>query len=192
MFKNSYKFFLLVLIVCSCALSCDGRISKNKALQKSVSEFKANKVLEKNIYHPKTYNEQRIDTILSHDYSASLKTFTDMERHIPKTVKKGSHIENHLYRLVQTEFKVDYKGETIVTDIIDGDFIKRHLSYNEHDWSDYNLRTVWVDQASSLDENLLSIIAEFYSVQTEHVRRFTLLITNSGKMFVTEIKTNVI
>jgi hypothetical protein len=171
-------------------MGCEGRISKNEALKKSIANFKSNQVITKIAYHPLEYNEIATDTILSNGYEIKLKTFTDMNSSILNSSTINEITQNHFYRIVESKLEVKYAENVIFRDIIGRDFIEENLQIEHKNWSKFNLRDIWIDQALSIEKNLLSIQIEFCSIESDECKKFNLLINKAGQPYITELSEN--
>lgn len=190
MYRNIFKIILLLFLCVVCSTGCEGRISKNEALKKSIADFKSNEVITEVIYHPLEYNEVVTDTILGNGYEVKLKTFTDMNNSILNSYKINLITQNHFYRIVESNLEVKYAENVIFKDTIGNDFIEERLKIENKNWSKFNLRAIWVNQAMSLEKNLLSIQIEFCSIESDECKNFNLLINKTGQPYITELSTN--
>lgn len=94
------KQLILLLLIMGIGLSsCDGRKSQNQALSDSIEEFKKTVNFETNVYIPKTYIEQEVDTIMSNGFRVKIKTYTDLSNSvrfskIKDTINYQTHYRN--------------------------------------------------------------------------------------------------
>lgn len=191
MFREVLKIVVLSICICTITLSCKGRMSKSEALKESLAEFNTVNNITTRIYHPLDYSEKTVDTLMSNGYHVVLKTYTDLDNSIVKSIKKNEISENHHFRIIEGNIRVKLKKKVLLDVVINRDFINHQLDILDSDWKDYNLSDVWINQSASLDNNLLAIQIEFYSVLTEMNRRFNLQINDVGETYLREIdKTN--
>ncbi|MUU77370.1 hypothetical protein [Winogradskyella endarachnes] len=93
------QLILLLLIIGIGFSSCDGRKTQNQALSDSIEEFKKTVNFETNVYVPKTYIEQDVDTTMSNGFRVKIKTYTDLSNSvrfskIKDTVNYQTHYRN--------------------------------------------------------------------------------------------------
>lgn len=177
----------LLLILTIGFTSCEGRRTTHQSLAKSVEEFKAKHTFEKITYIPEVYNEIVTDTLLSNGFRVKIKTFSDMENAVIKTLEKDNVSKKTHYREHIGALEIYYRDKLITETNID----KSNFFEVEHKdfWDSSVLKAVNLNFFSSLDNELL-INVSYCIPETSDCKEFIVSVDNIGNYTSEELTYN--
>lgn len=182
------KLLLFLCIVAIVFTSCDGRKTTNQSLTESIEAFKKNNTIEQVSYIPKYYAEHVTDTVLSNTYAVTIKTYTDMDSNILKSIKKDSINYNSYYRNIVSQINIKQKDDIVFRQTIDKAFIASYTV--DTDRLDKSiLQGVWVNQALSIQNNAVVIDLSYREPKTNHHLMYQLSVNTKG-IVVNRLKEN--
>ena len=172
------KYVLIFIIAFSSFfMSCDGRMSRNEALQNAVSEFNGKQARMLSItYFPREYTEIVTDTIIENAVKIRIKNYALMDENV-----LISSQDNPPQLKYQRRFESD-----IIVHYASGVLFKIHLNAktfqdNDHSlfWNNATLEHAWVNQEESNGKNV-SIMVSFVNPETKLYRLYQLRIDKTG------------
>ncbi|WP_339757829.1 hypothetical protein [uncultured Winogradskyella sp.] len=176
--------------------SCEGRKTQSRALAESIEEFKKSATLEIDVYHPKTYVEREIDTLLSNGYRIKIKAYSDMENSVLLTKIKDTINYQIYYRNYKFNILVEKEGKLIYNENFDKLKANIALDYRANYTSDsqlYNfdklavLKSIQVNNDLSLS-NIVAIDIMFAIPETNKYTSHRLFINEKGKSNFVQIE----
>lgn len=174
------KFTVLVLGIIITLISCDARDRINRTPKEILKERNLlDSFSERVSYFPKEYSEVKTDTILSNGYHVNVKTFTDMESSYLKQFKNDSINYTYHYRNFKAEIVASHNS-IIFHDVIDKQYILKHDKAVSYYMETSILKSVWVNQEQSLNQNKLVLNILFTQPKTNTEKVFELVIDNKG------------
>ncbi|MFS4481440.1 hypothetical protein ACKGJY_00345 [Hyunsoonleella sp. 2307UL5-6] len=148
---------LLVCIGCIWFFSCDGRLTKQESLKKSVKAFNnAEQHLNSTNIFPEHYAEVENDTILSNGYRVKLKNFTNMNALLDAPKLTTTKIL-HKFRRVDSEITV-YKDDKLIYKDVIKSMVLEDYYHNKMDIKHYLNNGISVDELASLETGKLILI----------------------------------
>jgi hypothetical protein len=182
------KLLLLLCVITIAFTSCDGRKTNNQSLTESIEVFKMNNTIVKVSYIPEHYIERKTDTVLSNAYAISIKTYTDMDSNIIKSIKTDTIHYNSYYRNVISQINIKQKNDIVFHQIIDKAFISSHT--DNADLLDKSiLQGVWLNQALSLQNDAVVIDLRYCEPKKDRCLMYQLYI-NKNSVTVNRLKEN--
>lgn len=174
------KFTVLILGIIITLISCDARDRINRTPKEILKEKNLLESFSERIsYFPQEYSEVKTDTILSNGYHVNVKTFTDMESSYLKQFKHDSINYKYHYRDFKAEI-VASRNSIIFHDVIDKQYILKHDKTVSYYMETSILKSVWVNQEESLNQNKLVLNILFTQPKTNTEKVFELVIDNKG------------
>ncbi|WP_336129157.1 hypothetical protein [Mesoflavibacter sp. CH_XMU1422-2] len=174
------KFTVLLLGIIITLISCDARDKINR-LPKDILKEKnlLESFSERVSYFPKEYTEVKTDTILSNGYHVNVKTFTDMKSSYLRQFKHDSINYKYHYRDYKAQV-VARQNKIIFNDVIDKQYILKHDKTVSYYMETSILKSVWVNQEESLNQNKLVLNILFTQPKSNTEKLFELVIDNKG------------
>ncbi len=182
------KILILLLIIVIGFTSCEGRKTQSQALSESIEEYKKSASLEVDVYHPETYVEREVDTLLSNGYRVKIKTFADMDNSVLFTKIKDTINYQTYYRNYKFDIRVEKNGKLIYKERFDKSKANKALNYNSNYASGsqlYNfdklavLKSIQVDEDVSL-KNVVAIDIMFAIPESNKYSNHKLFIDEKG------------
>ncbi len=174
------KFTVLILGIIITLISCDARDRINRTPKEILKEKNLLESFSERVsYFPQEYSEVKTDTILSNGYHVNVKTFTDMESSYLKQFKHDSINYKYHYRDFKAEI-VASLNSVIFHDVIDKQYVLKHDKTVSYYMETSILKSVWVNQEESLNQNKLVLNILFTQPKTNTEKIFELVIDNTG------------
>jgi len=174
------KFTVLILGIIITLISCDSRDRINRTPKEILKEKNLLESFSERVsYFPQEYSEVKTDTILSNGYHVNVKTFTDMESSYLKQFKHDSINYKYHYRDFKAEIVASHNS-IIFHDVIDKQYILKHDKAVSYYMETSILKSVWVNQEESLNQNKLVLNILFTQPKTNTEKVFELVIDNKG------------
>ncbi|HIC32808.1 MAG: hypothetical protein JXK08_08015 [Flavobacteriaceae bacterium] len=174
------KFTVLILGIIITLISCDARDRINRTPKEILKEKNLLESFSERVsYFPQEYSEVKTDTILSNGYHVNVKTFTDMESSYLKQFKHDSINYKYHYRDFKAEIVASHNS-IIFHDVIDKQYILKHDKAVSYYMETSILKSVWVNQEESLNQNKLVLNILFTQPKTNTEKVFELVIDNKG------------
>ncbi len=174
------KFTVLILGIIITLISCDARDRINRTPKEILKEKNLLESFSERVsYFPQEYSEVKTDTILSNGYHVNVKTFTDMESSYLKQFKHDSINYKYHYRDFKAEI-VASLNSVIFHDVIDKQYVLKHDKTVSYYMETSILKSVWVNQEESLNQNKLVLNILFTQPKTNAEKVFELVIDNKG------------
>lgn len=174
------KFTVLILGIIITLISCDARDRINRTPKEILKEKNLLESFSERVsYFPQEYSEVKTDTILSNGYHVNVKTFTDMESSYLKQFKHDSINYKYHYRDFKAEIVASHNA-IIFHDVIDKQYILKHDKAVSYYMETSILKSVWVNQEESLNQNKLVLNILFTQPKTNTEKVFELVIDNKG------------
>lgn len=160
------KHILIVLIViASIFVSCDGRKSHSDALKYSIEKFKDSagpiEIVE---YIPQYYSEIIRDSILSNGFSVNIKTYSDMNKSVLNNHTKDTITYKKYYRDWISKITIKKANKIIFNEIIDTDFFLKNGLNLDKQIVNVISTGVWLDEEESTKTDFIYLMAEFLDV----------------------------
>lgn len=179
----------LLILIAICFTSCDNRKTVSQSLAERIEEFKTKREkTPSKTYKPEFYKENSTDTILSNGFLIKLKTFTNMQQNIKLKVKKESNINNEYHREIEGLIAVQFKNTAIFNQKITKHFISTFHEEFRDRLDNSVLRGIWLNQAMSMQDNIVNIDIEYCAINTNKCETFNLIIRSDGYFNVKSIK----
>ncbi len=188
--------FGLLLILSIGFTSCDGRITQNQALSKSIEEFKKSASLEVNVYVPETYLEHEVDTLLSNGYRVKIKTYSDMANSVVFTkIKDTVNYQTH-YRNFKFNISISKDDKLIYKESFDKKKVNNTFNYKANLVSGSNLynfdklavlKSIQVNDDPSYT-NIVLVNILYAIPETDRFASHTLFIDEKGKLNSTQVE----
>lgn len=172
------KYVIVVLIVLSSVfVSCDGRKNHNEALKEAISEFnKKSEQIDHISYFPKEYVEIVTDTIIENTFKIHIKNHTLMDESVIISSQDNPH-KIEYQRSFESEISVyNASGALFKTLINAKTFTGR--DYNLF-WENATLQHVWVNQEES-DRRTLRIAISFVNPKFKSYKLYQMVIDENG------------
>ncbi|MCC1485607.1 hypothetical protein [Winogradskyella immobilis] len=180
--------YLLLFIVSVAVTSCDGRKTNQQSLTESIESFKKKNTFEEHLYIPQNYLKRETDTILSNHYSVNIKTFTDMESDILKSIKKGNINYSYHHRNIISQIHVKQNNSTVIHQSINKSFIAKYT--NDQAVIDNSiLQGAWLNQNLSLEDTIVIDLA-YKEIDTKKDFLYQLSINKNGNIRVNRLNQN--
>lgn len=174
------KFTVLILGIIITLISCDARDRINRTPKEILKEKNLLESFSERVsYYPQEYSEVKTDTILSNGYHVNVKTFTDMESSYLKQFKHDSINYKYHYRDFKAEIVASHNS-IIFHDVIDKQYVLKHDKTVSYYMETSILKSVWVNQEESLNQNKLVLNILFTQPKTNTEKVFELVIDNKG------------
>ncbi|WP_417557591.1 hypothetical protein [Mesoflavibacter zeaxanthinifaciens] len=174
------KFTVLLLGIIITLISCDARDKINRSPKDILKEKNLLESFSERVsYFPKEYAEVKTDTILSNGYHVNVKTFTDMKSSYLRQFKHDSINYKYHYRDYKAQV-VARQNKIIFNDVIDKQYILRHDKTVSYYMETSILKSVWVNQEESLNQNKLVLNILFTQPKSNTEKLFELVIDNKG------------
>lgn len=181
------KFTVLILGIIITLISCDARDRINRTPKEILKEKNLLESFSERVsYFPQEYSEVKTDTILSNGYHVNVKTFTDMESSYLKQFKHDSINYKYHYRDFKAEIVASHNS-IIFHDVIDKQYILKHDKTVSYYMETSILKSVWVNQEESLNQNKLVLNILFTQPKTNTEKVFELVIDNTGDKKLTNL-----
>ncbi|RCW92579.1 hypothetical protein [Winogradskyella arenosi] len=193
--RHTIAIFILIIFG---TISCQGPKSKRQALSESITEFKNNVTLEKQVFIPKAYIEREVDTLLHNGYRVKIKTYADMSQSVLiSKIKDTVNYQTH-YRNFNFDIRVEKEGQLIYEEHFNKAKANALLGYRDNYAADspfYNfhslgvLQSIQVDDEPALkDEVLIDVV---YSIpETDRFAQHTLFINEDGNLQMVHVTQN--
>lgn len=174
------KFTVLILGIIITLISCDARDRINRTPKEILKEKNLLESFSERVsYYPQEYSEVKTDTILSNGYYVNVKTFTDMESSYLKQFKHDSINYKYHYRDFKAEIVASHNS-IIFHDVIDKQYVLKHDKTVSYYMETSILKSVWVNQEESLNQNKLVLNILFTQPNSNTEKVFELVIDNKG------------
>jgi hypothetical protein len=191
---KSFLFVALNFIVLT-FMSCDGRITQNQALSKSIEEFKKSASLQVNVYVPETYLEHEVDTLMSNGYRVKIKTYSDMANSVLFTkIKDTINYQTH-YRNYKFDISVTKDERPIYNGSFDKKKVNNAFNYDANLVKGSNLysfdklavlKSIQVNDDPSYT-NVVLIDILYAIPETDRYASHTLFINKKGKSKIVQV-----
>lgn len=182
------RYFLFLLFIgCITFSSCDGRITKQDALKKSIKTFKNTKhTLKIATIFPETYAEVENDTILSNGYRVKIKNFTNMDKlvELPKSIVLD---KPHDFRQIDSEITVYKDDKLIFKDVISNAFLEDY-HHQKLNIKQYLNNGISVDEIASLEINKLVLVTSNTVPKSSKSNYYKIIIDEHGNSNFKEIE----
>jgi len=182
------KQILIVLVIVSIFMSCDGRKSHNEALKNSIEKFRDSiELAEIAEYIPKEYSEIVTDTILNNGFKVSIKTYTDMKKSVAGTYQEDSTIFKNYYREWISEVMIQKDNKTIFNEIIDRDFFLKNKIKIDEQLANAIHTGIWIEDEKSLAGDSIYLITGYMNPDNDIALAFSIKIKNDGSYYLEKL-----
>ncbi|GAA4808830.1 hypothetical protein [Litoribaculum gwangyangense] len=182
MFKLLYNSKLILLLLAISIFGCHNNKTKQDTLNESISKFvNSLKPVEIVEFIPKEYTQVISDTILSNGFRVKIKSYTNMEKSVHKTIINDNYInQNNNYRDWISEVKIEKDGKLIWSETINDDFFLKNEIQKELFLSKAININVRVDEENSIKKDSITLIAGYFDPFENHAVLFNLEIDVMG------------
>ncbi len=169
--------FLLVALVAIVCLNCDGKLTKNESLQRSISEFSLkNTPLPTAIYYPKAHVEIVTDTIMPDNTLVRIKNYSILDDQILISHATSKTIKYQ--RVFESEIRISKASRDILNTHISAKYFK--TISDDSFWDSATLQHAWVNQElSTLNDIQLDI--SFINAKTDAIRLYRMTVDSNGQ-----------
>lgn len=176
------KQFILILIVFTALVSCDGRYHKHKTNKDVLRDSNLLDSFSQNIsYFPLKYTEKATDTILSNGLRIKIKHYSLDTTAVLNEFKIDTINYKHFFRRFAAEISIISKNGTSV---FEKKVTKTTISLidknNEPFLKDAIMRFVEIDQINSLKESKVIVNIWFCKPKTNDCLFYKLIVTENG------------
>ncbi|WP_296386123.1 hypothetical protein [Winogradskyella sp.] len=193
--RNLFGFLLILVIGFT---SCEGRKTQNQALSESIEEFKKKVSFEVDVYHPETYAESEVDTLLSNGYRVKIKTYADMENSVLFSKIKDTINYQTYYRNFKFEINVTKDNKLIYSESFDKTKVNKAFNYNSKlvSGSDlYNFDELAVLKSIQVNEdpsytNVVLIDIMHAIPESDRYALYKLFINENGQSSIVQVEVN--
>lgn len=193
------KHIIALLIIAIVAFtSCEGKKTKNQALAESIEEFKKTVNFETNVYIPKTYVEQQIDTTLSNGFKVKIKTYSDMANSVRfSKIKDTINYQTH-YRNFKFDIVVSMDEKEIFNESFNKKKVNKAFNYESNlvSGSDlYNFDALAILESINVNDdpsytNMVLIDIVYAIPESDNFASHRLFIDKRGNSNIAQIKVN--
>ena len=180
---------LVISLIISFFLSCDGRERIHKSPETVLKENKLMDSFSETItYIPNVYSEKVTDTILSNGFKIKIKSYTDMNNGVTKTIKKDTITEQLHYRNIKNEVIVFKNDVVIFNKILNTSFFLKHVKTLGEYKDKATSLAVNIDTTRFINKNEIRLTAGFCVPESTNCLIYTITIQADGSFRLEEIE----
>ncbi|NRD21450.1 hypothetical protein HNV08_15450 [Winogradskyella eckloniae] len=192
------QLILLLILVGSLSISCEGRKTQHQALSESIEEFKKTVNFETHNYIPETYLEQKVDTVLSNGFRVKIKTFSDSTNAVRFSKIKDTINHQTHYRNFKFEISVSKNNVVIYNEHFNKAKVNKAFNYNSNlspGSKLYNFNTLAVLKSIEVNDdpsytNMVLIDFVYGIPETDKQASHRMFIDENGKSNIVQTEVN--
>lgn len=181
------NFLIILILICTCFVSCDRRQSKSESLKASIEKFKKDQSETIIIsYYPKEYTEVVTDTLLSNTVNIRIKNYSLAAESIAMSTGNSKSPKTQLqHRVFESDVIITRSSKELSNFHISASDFK--LKNADSFWKQATLEHVWVNQELSTLE-AIKLDVSFINPKDQSFKMFRISIDNNGHQTIDLIK----